>query len=89
MSYLVQFLKPIKKQKQLLKAAGLEQKTKQLLNILMENPYQNPPPYEHLRGNLSQYYSRRINYQHRLVYSVNEAEKKVLVVSMWSHYETV
>ena len=58
-----------------------------LLEVLRENPYQNPPPYEKLHGNLSAYYSRRINKQHRLVYRVEEERKTVVIVSMWTHYE--
>ena len=56
--------------KKLLKGAGLASKAKNLLNIIAENPFQNPPPYEGLVGNLNGYYSRRINIQHRLVYQV-------------------
>ena len=65
--YLIKFSKQAEKDKQRLKAAGLEQKAKDLLNILMQNPFQNPPPYEKLVGNLRGNYSRRINIQHRLV----------------------
>lgn len=54
---------------------------------LSENPYQNPPPYEKLKGNLSGKLSRRINIQHRLVYSVHEEINTVVVSSMWTHYE--
>jgi Txe/YoeB family toxin of toxin-antitoxin system len=70
--YLVSFSGQASKDKILLKAAGLEQKTKSILNILIENPFQNPPPYEKLIGNLSGFYSRRINLQHRLVYKIEE-----------------
>ena len=63
--YLIKFSKQAEKDKQRLKAAGLEQKAKDLLNILMKNPFQNPPPYEKLVGNLRGNYSRRINIQHR------------------------
>ena len=72
-----------------LKAAGLDKKTKVLIDILRENPYQNPPPYEKLLGNLSGTCLRRINVQHRLVYQVLEDEKIVKIISMWSHYENV
>lgn len=67
--------------------AGLWDKAKRLLTILTENPYQNPPPYEKLVGDLSGYYSRRINIQHRLVYEVIEEIRIVKVLRMWSHYE--
>lgn len=68
-------------------AANLKKKAEQLLEILRVNPYQNPPPYEKLVGDLAGLYSRRINIQHRLVYQVYKAERVVKVVSMWSHYE--
>ena len=58
-----------------------------LLELISENPFQNPPPYERLIGNLKQCYLRRINSQHRLVYMVYEEEKIVKIISMWSHYE--
>lgn len=70
-----------------LKAARLADKAQSLLAIVEQDPYQNPPPYEKLLGKLKGYYSRRINYQHRLVYEVDEVEKKVRVLSMWTHYE--
>jgi Txe/YoeB family toxin of toxin-antitoxin system len=68
-------------------AAGLKSKTQTLLAVIQENPFQNPPPYEKLVGDLSGTYSRRINIQHRLVYEVLEAEKVIKVLRMWSHYE--
>lgn len=63
------------------------QKAKSLVDILKENPWQNPPPYEKLVGDLNGFYSRRINVQHRLVYKVYEDEKAVAIYSMWTHYE--
>lgn len=68
--YIIRFSKQADKDKKLLKGAGLVSKTKKLLDIIAENPFQNPPPYEGLVGNLSGYYSRRINIQHRLVYQI-------------------
>jgi Txe/YoeB family toxin of toxin-antitoxin system len=68
-------------------ASGLKDKTQTLLDILAGNPFQNPPPYEKLVGDLNGAYSRRINIQHRLVYQVLEADKTVKVLRMWSHYE--
>lgn len=68
-----------------LSSAGLKPQTQQLLMILTENPYQYP--YEKLRGDLSGYYSRRINKQHRLIYQILSEEKIVKVLRMWSHYE--
>ena len=70
-----------------LKAAGLKDKALQLLAIVSENPFQNPPPYEKLIGDLAGAYSRRINIQHRLVYQVLEDEKIVKVLRLWTHYE--
>jgi toxin YoeB len=68
-------------------ASGLKDKTQTLLDVLTSNPFQNPPPYEKLVGDLSGAYSRRINIQHRLVYQVLEAEKVVKILRMWTHYE--
>jgi len=66
---------------------GLKNKTEKLLAIITEDPYQNPPPYEKLVGDLSGVYSRRINIQHRLVYQILEKEKSIKVLRLWSHYE--
>ncbi len=66
---------------------GKEQEVKQLIKILCNNPYQSPPPYEKLNGNLKGKYSRRINSKHRLVYEILETEKTVKILSIWSHYE--
>jgi len=68
-------------------AAGLRSKAEQLLEILSKNPFQIPPPYEKLMGDLSGAYSRRINIQHRLVYQVLKESKTVKVIRMWTHYE--
>jgi len=81
--YTVQAQKDAKK----LKAAGLKNKTTDLLAILERNPYQTPPAFEKLRGDLEGAYSRRINIQHRLVYQVIEEERVVKVIRLWSHYE--
>ena len=67
--------------------AGLKQKALALLDVIRNDPYQNPPPYEKLVGDLSGAYSRRINIQHRLVYQVLEKEKIVKVLRLWTHYE--
>jgi Txe/YoeB family toxin of toxin-antitoxin system len=69
-----------------LAAAGLKSKASQLLEILQSNPYQNPPPYEKLVGDLAGAYSRRINIQHRLVYQVLEPQQAVKVLRLWTHY---
>lgn len=87
--YKIIFSKLADKDKKLLKQAGLENKTKELLNIIAIHPFQTPPSYERLRGNLANYYSRRISYQHRLVYRVNEIDKEIYVVRMWTHYDKI
>ena len=68
-------------------AAGLKDKTLTLLEILKTDPFQNPPPYEKLVGDLQGAYSRRINIQHRLVYEIFRKEKTVRILRMWTHYE--
>ena len=70
-----------------LSAAGLRERAQALLDILEKDPFQNPPPYEKLVGDLRGAYSRRINIQHRLVYEVFRKEKTVRVLRMWTHYE--
>lgn len=72
-----------------IKSAHLDGKVKALLEILRENPYQTPPIYEKLIGDLQGLYSRRINIQHRLVYQIFEEEKTVKIISIWTHYERV
>ena len=66
---------------------ALRKKAEQLLELLRTDPYQNPPPYEKLKGDLAGLYSRRINVQHRLVYQVFEKEKIVRILAMWTHYQ--
>ena len=70
-----------------LSAAGLKDKAQALLGLLEVDPFQNPPPYEKLVGDLKGVYARRINIQHRLVYEVFRKERTVRVLRMWSHYE--
>jgi toxin YoeB len=70
-----------------LSAAGLKAKAEALLEILASDPFQNPPAYETLDGDLDAAYSRRINIQHRLVYEVFKEERTVRVLRMWTHYE--
>ena len=70
-----------------LKAVHLDTKARGLIEVLRENPYQTPPSYEKLVGDLLGLYSRRINHQHRLVYQVLEEENTVKIVSLWTHYE--
>ena len=70
-----------------LASTHLKSKAQRLLDILVKNPYQNPPPCEKLVGDLAGVYSRRINIQHRLVYQVLDSDKTVKVLRMWTHYE--
>lgn len=87
--YKIIFSKLADKDKKLLKQAGLEEKTINLLDMISENPYQTPPTYEKLKGNLDGLFSRRISLQHRLVYKVYEDTKEVFIIRMWSHYDKV
>lgn len=84
--WIIKFTKNAEKDKKLIKSAGLEERVKKLLNLIAKNPFQNPPSYEKLVGDLQGYYLRRINLQHRLVYKVYEDINTVVVHSMWSHY---
>jgi Txe/YoeB family toxin of toxin-antitoxin system len=86
-SWQLVFAKHAQKDAQKLAASGLKPKAQELLAIVKNNPFQNPPPYEKLVGDLSGAYSRRINIQHRLVYEVLQDEKTIKVLRMWSHYE--
>ena len=84
--WIIKFTKNAEKDKKLLKSAGLEDKVKKLLNLIAINPFQTPPSFEKLVGDLQGYYSRRINLQHRLVYKVYPEINTVVIHSMWSHY---
>jgi Txe/YoeB family toxin of toxin-antitoxin system len=81
------FTKQAQKDAKKLARAGLKPKAESLLAILKENPFQTPPPYEKLIGDLSGAYSRRINIQHRLVYQVYETERIIKIIRLWTHYE--
>ncbi|OQX21217.1 MAG: toxin of toxin-antitoxin system [Desulfobacteraceae bacterium IS3] len=81
------YTKQAQKDAEKLSSAGLRPKAEHLLKILQNNPYQRPPPYEKLVGDLAGAYSRRINIQHRLIYQIVEEEKTVKVIRMWTHYE--
>lgn len=85
--YRLVFTKRAQKDAQRLQRAGLRPKAEALLDILGKNPFQNPPRYEKLVGDLSGAYSRRINIHHRLVYQVLEEQHIVKVLAMWTHYE--
>lgn len=86
-AYTVLVSKQAEKDLKKLKAAGLGPKAKDIYEILRVNPFQDYPPYEALKGELKGYYSRRINIQHRLVYSVDQKSRNVRILRMWTHYE--
>lgn len=81
------YTKDALKDKRIVYEAGFKDKIEQLLNVLKDDPFKNYPPYEKLLGDLAGAYSRRINVQHRLVYSVYKEERTIKIISMWSHYE--
>lgn len=81
------FTKQAQKDAKKIAQSGLKPQTERMLEILKTNPYQNPPPYEKLLGDLSGACSRRINIQHRLVYQIFDKIKTVKILRMWSHYE--
>lgn len=85
--YKVEFHKRALKDIEKLKENKLESKAKRLVEIIKENLFQNPPPYEKLVGNLEGFISKRINIQHRLIYQVLEDKKVIRIISLWSHYE--
>ena len=87
MSWELFFTKQAQKDAKKLARASLKPKAEKLLAFIKENPFQNPPPYEKLIGDLSGAYSRRINIQHRLVYQVYEKERIIKVIRLWTHYE--
>lgn len=87
--YKIVYTKAAVKDIQKLKAAHLEEKAKALIDVIRENPFQTPPSYEKLVGDLAGLYSRRINAQHRLVYQVYREEQTIKIVSLWSHYERI
>jgi Txe/YoeB family toxin of toxin-antitoxin system len=81
------FTKQAQKDAKKLANAGLKAKAQKLLEVIRENPFQNPPPYEKLIGDLAGAYSRRINIQHRLVYQVYQQERVIKILRFWTHYE--
>ncbi len=87
MTWSVVFTQQARKDARTLASSGLKDKAQTLLAVLAQNPFQNPPPYEKLVGDLAGAYSRRINIQHRLVYEVLPSERTVKVLRMWTHYE--
>ena len=87
MSWNLVYVKQAQKDAKKLASSSLQNKAQALLDLIQANPFQNPPPYEKLVGDLEGAYSRRINIQHRLVYEVIEAESTVKILRMWTHYE--
>lgn len=87
MKWRVVYTKQARKDAKKLAASGLKPKARELLDILAEDPFRRPPPFEKLVGDLAGAYSRRINIQHRLIYQVLEKQRVVKVLRLWSHYE--
>lgn len=87
MNWQLVYTKQAQKDAKKLAASGLKPKAQELLTIIAKDPFQRPPPFEKLVGDLAGAYSRRINIQHRLVYQVLEVENIVKVLRLWSHYE--
>lgn len=85
--YHIKYTKQAVKDIENIKQAGLADKVRRLTAIVKENPFQNPPPYEKLTGDLNGLYSRRINIQHRFVYEVLSNENVVKIIRLWKHYE--
>lgn len=87
MTWELYFTRQARKDAKKLAASGLKDKAQALLDIIRDDPFKNPPPYERLVGDLAGAYDRRINIQHRLVYQVLEEERSVKVLRLWTHYE--
>ncbi len=87
MSWNLVYVKQAQKDAKKLASSNLQNKAQALLDLIQANPFQDPPPYEKLVGDLEGAYSRRINIQHRLVYEVIEPENTVKILRMWTHYE--
>ena len=87
MTYELMFSKAAKKNPEKIKKSKLSEKCKALLEVIKQDPFTNIPPFEKLVGDLNGFYSRRINIQHRLIYSVDSEQKIVKILRMWTHYE--
>ncbi|MSU65550.1 MAG: Txe/YoeB family addiction module toxin [Opitutus sp.] len=87
MSWELYFTKQARKDAKKLASSNLRSQAELLLEILKKDPFQNPPPFEKLKGDLDGAYSRRINFQHRLVYQIFARENAVKIIRMWTHYE--
>ena len=84
--YKILYSKQALKDAKNLSSANLDKKAKELIELIKKDPFQKPPPYEKLVGNLMGAYSRRINIKHRIVYEVRESDKVVRILRMWTHY---
>ncbi len=87
MTWELYFTRQARKDARKLAASGLKEKARELLDIIRENPFHKPPPYEKLVGDLAGAYSRRLNIQHRLVYQVLKEERSVKVLRLWTRFE--
>ena len=87
MTYELMFSKAAQKDAEKIKKSKLSEKCKALLEVIKQDPFTNIPPFEKLVGDLNGFYSRRINIQHRLIYSVDSEQKIVKILRMWTHYD--
>lgn len=87
MKWRIIYTRQARKDAKRIDSSGLRSKVEELIRILQTDPYVNPPPFEKLRGDMTGYYSRRINIHNRLVYSIKEDKKTVKIFRMWTHYE--
>jgi len=85
--YEIRYCKQAQKDIKCLKEANLAKNAKNLIEIIRENPYESPPPFEKLKGELTGVFSRRINRQHKIIYKVDKERKAVIIIRMWTHYE--
>ena len=88
-NYTIKFSKQTEKDKIKLKSSNLDKNCRNILNLMLNDPFCYPPSYEKLTGELSGLYSRRINRQHRIVYEVDEIKKEIHIIRMWTHYENI
>lgn len=86
-NYKIKFSKQAEKDKIILKSSGLDKNCKNILVLMINDPFCYPPSYEKLNGNLNGLYSRRINRQHRIVYEVDEEKHEIHIIRMWTHYD--
>lgn len=87
--YIIKFSKQAEKDKLKLKSSNLDKTCKNILNLMIADPFCYPPSYEKLSGDLDGLYSRRINRQHRIVYEVDMAKREIHIIRMWTHYDKI